>query len=146
MRNALSAAKSARLAVTIPGTKVIELAALGVPVVACTPLNQPELITINGPLTYLNRVPLIGTPLKRAAVLAVSRRFRFHTQPNIDTGRSIVCELRGTLTPGRVARVVLERLADAAWLRETGGELRRLYAEHPGAAARMASDLLESFL
>ncbi|MBV9272214.1 MAG: hypothetical protein JO165_14055 [Candidatus Eremiobacteraeota bacterium] len=146
VRNALSAARTARLAVTIPGTKVIELAALGVPVVACTPLNQPELITINGPLTYLNRIPLVGTPLKRAAVLAVSRRFRFHTQPNIDAGRSIVCELRGTLTPGRVARVVLERFADAAWLGETGRELRELYAEHAGAASRMASDLLESFL
>jgi len=145
VRNALSAARVARLAVTIPGTKVIELAALGLPVVACTPLNQPELITINGPLTYLNRIPLVGAPLKRAAVLAVSRRFRFHTQPNIDAQRSIVYELRGTLTPGLIARVALERAADASWLAETSAALRELYAEHAGAASRMAWDLLESF-
>jgi len=145
VRNALSAARTARLAVTIPGTKVIELAALGIPVVACTPLNQPELITINGPLTYLNRIPLVGAPLKRAAVLAVSRRFPYHTQPNIDAQRSIVCELRGTLTPGRVARVALERANDGAWLAESGRALRELYAEHGGAASRMAVDLLESF-
>lgn len=145
VRNALSAARVARLAVTIPGTKVIELAALGVPVVACTPLNEPELITINGPLTYLNRVPLVGAPLKRAAVLAVSRRFKYHTQPNIDAERSIVCELHGTLTPGRIARVALERANDAAWLSETGKTLRELYAEHAGAASRMAADILECF-
>lgn len=145
VRNALSAARVARLAVTIPGTKVIELAALGVPVLACTPLNEPELITINGPLTYLNRIPLVGAPLKRSAVLAVSRRFKYRTQPNIDAERSIVCELRGTLTPGRIARVALERANDAAWLNETGNALRDLYAEHAGAASRMAADILEYF-
>ena len=66
LRNALAAARSARLVLTIPGTKTIELAVLGKPAIAITPLNAPELVTINGPLTYLNRVPLVGVPLKRA--------------------------------------------------------------------------------
>src|SRR5581483_12331296 len=47
LRNAPAAARAAKLAVTIPGTKVIELAALGVPVVSCTPANAPELAVIN---------------------------------------------------------------------------------------------------
>ena len=58
LRNALAAAARARLVLTIPGTKTIELAVLGKPTVAITPLNAPEVVTINGPLTYLDRIPL----------------------------------------------------------------------------------------
>ncbi|HET9394120.1 MAG TPA: hypothetical protein VFO29_11455 [Candidatus Rubrimentiphilum sp.] len=143
LHNALSAAKRARLAITIPGTKTIELAAIGTPVVACTPLNIPEAVTINGPLTYLNRIPLVGVPLKRAVVTAYSRRFPFHTQPNMDSNREVVRELHGTLTPGRVARVALECFDDAAWLAESAQALRGLYTEHLGAAGRIARGLLE---
>lgn len=142
LRNALAAASVARLAVTLPGTKVIELAALGKAVLAITPLNAPEEITINGPLTYLGRLPLIGVPLKRAAVVAVARRHRFHTQPNIDAGEMLVCELHGTLTPGRIARAALERWEDMAWVERTGAALRGLYAAHAGASERMADGIL----
>ncbi|HTU71864.1 MAG TPA: hypothetical protein VMF11_16290 [Candidatus Baltobacteraceae bacterium] len=143
LRNALAAAMSARLVVTIPGTKCIELATLGIPMVAITPLNAPELVTFNGPLTYLDRVPLVGIPLKRAVAVGVSRRFAFHTQPNMDADESLICELHGTLTPGRVARVALERLEDAGWLRESGSRLAALYAQHVGAADRMAESLID---
>lgn len=143
VQQALSAATVARLVVTIPGTKTIELAALGKPMIACTPLNAPELITINGPLTYLDRVPLIGAPLKRSAVLAVAKRFPYVTQPNIDADEALIEELRGTLTPGHVAQTVAARFHDAAWLQRSGAQLQRLYRDHAGAAARMASALLE---
>jgi len=142
VRSAISAARVARLVVTIPGTKVIELAAIGKPVIACTPLNAPELAAINGPLTYLDRIPLVGVPAKRAVVTAYSRRHRYHTQPNIDAGCQIVQELHGTLTPGRVARISLERVGDSIWLERTSQALRNLYREHAGAAARMADGIL----
>jgi lipid-A-disaccharide synthase len=143
LRNALSAASRARLTVATPGTKVIELAAIGAPVLSCTPTNAAELVTINGPLTYVNRIPFIGGPLKRLVATRISKRFRFHTQPNIDAGREIVRELHGTLTPGRVARVALELCSDKAWLAESSKALRSLYTEHVGAAGRMARGLLE---
>ena len=144
LRRALTAAKSARLVVTIPGTKTIEVAALGTPMVAITPLNAPELISINGPLTYLDRLPLVGAALKRSAVLAASRRFRYFAQPNIDAGRALIHELRGTLTPGHVARTVLERFDDEAWLESSGRALAHLHADHVGAAERMAIGIEES--
>jgi len=128
--------------VTIPGTKAIELAALGKPAISCSPANAPELVTINGPLTYLDRIPLIGVPAKRAMVLAYSRRFRYHTQPNIDAGTMLIHELHGTLTPGRVARSTLERLRDEKWLEDSAQALGALYREHVGAAARMTQRLL----
>lgn len=142
VHEAIAAASRARLAVTIPGTKVIELAAIGTPVISCTAMNAPELVTINGPLTYLNRIPLAGVPLKRTIVQQYARRFRFHTQPNIDAQQDLVLELHGTLTPGRVARVALERLDDTAWRERTSQALRNLYREHVGASARMAAGLL----
>lgn len=142
VRNALAAACVARLIVTIPGTKTIELAALGKAVISCSPANAPELVTINGPLTYLDRVPLVGVAAKRAMVLAYSRRFAFHTQPNMDAGRMLVAELHGTLTPGRVARMTLERARDRAWLEESAQALGALYREHVGAASRMVEHLL----
>lgn len=142
VRNALAAARRAALAVTLPGTKCIELASLGVPTIAITPLNAAELATFNGPLTYLDRIPLAGRWLKRQAAVAVSRRHALHTQPNIDLGEMVVRELHGTLTPGRVARVTLESLEDRAWLEESSARLRALYAPHAGAAQRMASALL----
>lgn len=143
VRAAMRAAATARLAVTIPGTKVIELAALGVPAVVCTPFNAPELIVIGGPLQYVGKLPLIGTPIKRAAVLAVAKRFTHFAQPNIDAGRELDVEIAGTLVPSQVAHVAAERFADAAWCAESGGALRALYTHHRGAAERMAAFLLE---
>ena len=142
LQHALAAALKSRLTVTLPGTKCIELAALGVPMIALTPLNAPEKITFNGPLTYLDRIPLIGAPLKRAAAVAVSNRFVYHTQPNIDAQGMVVHEMHGTLTPGHVARAVLARFDDAAWLSESRKTLGRLYADHVGASDRMAESLL----
>jgi len=143
VRAAMRAAASARLAVTIPGTKVIELAALGIPAIVCTPFNAPELVVIGGPLQYLGKLPLIGTPVKRAAVVAYAKRFEHFAQPNIDAGKELDVEIAGTLLPSQVAHAAAERWNDAAWCAATGAELRALYRHHAGAAERMAAFLLE---
>jgi len=142
LHNALAAAARSRLVLTIPGTKCIELATLGKPIVTITPLNAPELVTVNGPLTYLHRIPLVGVPLKRAVAVGVSNRFKYHTQPNMDANEMLVCELHGTVTPGRVARVALERYDDQPWIESTGARLAELYRGHAGAADRMAESIL----
>jgi hypothetical protein len=142
LRNGLAAATKARLVLTIPGTKTIELAVLGKPAVAITPFNAPEMVTINGPLNYLNRVPLVGIPLKRAAAVAVARRFRHHTQPNMDAGESLIREIHGTVTPGRVARVALESYDDRTWITSAGQALAQLYRGHAGASDAIATSLL----
>jgi hypothetical protein len=143
LRAAMGAASRARLAISLPGTKVIELAALGIPAIVCTPLNVPEYIVISGPFQYIGKIPLIGTWIKRTAVLAVSKRFTFLAQPNIDAGYEIEPEVRGTILPSYVASVAAERYADGAWCRATGDALRAQYAERGGAAERMVDVLLE---
>jgi hypothetical protein len=143
VKAAMRAAQRARLAVSLPGTKVIELAALGVPAIVITPSNAPELIVINGPFQYIDRLPLVGVQIKRAAVVAVGKRFRFYAQPNIDAGREVDRELLGTQLPSRIAHVAAASFADRAWLSEASATLRELYARHAGAAGRMAQALLE---
>ncbi len=144
LRAALGATASARLAISIPGTKVIELAALGVPAIVCTPFNAPELVVIGGPLQYVGKLPLIGTTIKRAAVLSFARRFTHFAQPNIDAGKLLDVEIAGTLLPSQVAQAAAERWRDPAWCAATGAELRALYAPQAGAAERMAALLLEA--
>jgi lipid A disaccharide synthetase len=143
LHHALASAARARLVATIPGTKCIELAALGKPVVTITPFNAPEAVTVNGPLTYLDRIPLIGIPLKRSVALAVAKRFVYHTQPNMDANAALIDEVHSTVTPGRIARRLLSRYDDRAWLEETGTRLAALYRDHVGAADRMAASLLQ---
>jgi lipid-A-disaccharide synthase len=142
VRNALSAARAARLVLTIPGTKTIELAALGKPVLTISPLNAPEVVAINGPLTYLDRIPFAGAPLKRAIAVRVARRFKYHTQPNMDANDWIVREVHGTVTPGRLARAALEAYQDRDWIAWSSQRLAELYRAHEGASDRMARSLL----
>jgi hypothetical protein len=141
MRRAQRAATHARLAVTIPGTKTVELAALGVPTVVTVPYNAPEAVVITGPLQYVERIPVIGIPVKRSLALRFSQRFTFFAQPNMDSGRELVPELVGTLTPGLVAQRVYEKWKDREWAAEAGARTRDFYAAHRGASHRMAEAL-----
>jgi hypothetical protein len=76
--------------------------------------------------------------------MAVTRRFRYFAQPNIDAERELIPELSGTLFPARVAAVAAQYYADRDWCERTGAELRARYAVHAGAARRMSAALLET--
>ncbi|HVA37963.1 MAG TPA: hypothetical protein VNJ51_10165 [Candidatus Dormibacteraeota bacterium] len=142
-RHSAGAMAKARLVVTIPGTKTVEAAALGAPFLACVPFNLPEKVVVNGALTYLDRIPLVGIPLKRAVILKMARRFPLTAQPNIDLGEMAAPELRGTLMPAHVARVALDLAHDDQRLRTMRERLGALYVSHRGAADRMAGALLK---
>ena len=145
VRDAMRHAARARLVVTLPGTKCIELAALGVPAIVCVPLNAPEAVVINGPLQYVDRIPFAGTFLKRAMVIAVDLRFPFTAQPNIDTSEMLMPELRGTQMPGDMARRVAAYADNEPARILAARRLRDLYVAHAGAAERMARSLLEAY-
>ena len=142
VREAMRHAPGARFVVTLPGTKCIELAALGVPALVCVPLNAPEVVVVNGPLQYVDRLPVVGTLLKRAVVIAVDLRFKVTAQPNMDAGEMLMPELRGTLMPGELARRMAAYADDASGRAAASARLRALYANHVGAADRMAASLL----
>ena len=142
VREAMRHAPHARFVVTLPGTKCIELAALGVPALVCVPLNSPEVVVVNGPLQYTDRIPFFGKLLKRAVVIAVDLRFEITAQPNMDAGEVLMPELRGTLMPGELARRMAAYADDVSGRTAASERLRALYAGHAGAADRMAASLL----
>jgi hypothetical protein len=143
VRDAMRYAPHARLVVTLPGTKCIELAALGVPAIVCVPLNSPEAVVVNGPLQYIDRIPFAGTLLKREIVIRVDARFALTAQPNIDTGELLMPELRGTLMPAETSRSIERYYDDGPARASASARLRDLYAAQAGAAERMARALLE---
>jgi len=137
-----NAVAGARLVVTIPGTKCIEAAVLGRPMLVVVPLNRADAIALNGLAGYLHLVPLVGRPLKAMIVRAAERRFRFVTQPNIDADRAIVPEMRGVLHPADVAAKAASLLDDPVALDAMSEALSRIYAKDVGAAGRMADEAL----
>lgn len=136
------AVAGARLVITIPGTKCVEAAVLGRPMLVVVPLNRADAIAVNGIAGYLHLVPLVGRPLKSMIVRAAERRFRFVTQPNIDAGREIVPEMRGVLYPGDVAAKAASMLEHPEQLDAVSEALLRIYRKDVGAAGRMADEAL----
>jgi hypothetical protein len=136
------AVSRSQLVVTIPGTKCLEAAVLGRPMLVIVPLNRPDELTMNGLGAYLHHVPFVGRPLKSWLVRTVERRFQFVAQPNIDVGRLVAHEMRGVIMPGDVVASVCDLLGRPAELRTMGETLAKIYASHVGAADRMAADAL----
>jgi lipid A disaccharide synthetase len=133
---------ASQLLVTIPGTKCIEAAVLGRPMLVVVPLNRPDVIAVNGLAGYLHLVPIVGRPLKSWVVRSAERRFRFVTQPNIDADRNVVPEMRGVLHPDEIAARAAHMLDEPGALRAMGETLAQIYASDAGASRRMAAEAL----
>ena len=78
-------------------------------------------------------------------MIGVDRRFALTAQPNIDTGEQLMPELRGTLMPAEVARRIAAYADDDDTRATAAAQLSALYAEHVGAAERMARSLLGDY-
>lgn len=133
----------AALVVATPGTKCIEAAILGRPLLVIIPLNSLDEIVLPGMAGYLHHVPLVGRPLKRWIARKIERRFKYMAQPNIDADKPLVPELRGVLRPEDIAAHALAMLDNPETLRIQGEDLAKLYARDAGAATRMAREALD---
>jgi len=133
----------AALVIATPGTKCIEAAVLGKPLLVIAPLNSLDEIVLPGMAGYLHRVPLVGRPLKRWVARKIERRFKYMAQPNIDAGKPLVPELRGVLRAEDIAAHAQAMLANPQALHAQGVELAKLYARDVGAATKMAREALD---
>ena len=133
----------AALVIGTPGTKTIEAAVLGRPMLVVLPMNRLDEAVMPGLVGYLHRVPVIGARIKTWLGRKIVRRFRFVAQPNIDAGRQVVPEMIGILKPADIAAAAEGMLARPEALRDAGEALRALYAADVGAAKRMAVQALE---
>jgi len=138
-----TALADAALVIATPGTKCIESAVLGRPLLVIIPLNSLDEVVLPGMAGYLHRVPLVGRPLKRWVARKIERRFKYMAQPNIDADRPIVPELRGVLRSPDVAAHAQAMLDNPQTLAIQGQELAALYVRDAGAATRMAREALD---
>ena len=135
--------QAATVAVTIPGTNTLELGIAGVPSVVMLPLNRPEIIPLEGPGHWLSLLPIVGIPLKRAAVRLFVERLRYPVSlPNQFSGEPLMVELKGLVDVSGVAAAVAGLVDDPA---DRARRVARLQATmpRPGAAERLVRRVYE---
>lgn len=129
------------LALTVPGSNTAEMAFLGLPMVVVLPLNQAEEIPLEGVAGLIGRLPLVGRPLKRAAVLAAAERVQYAALPNRKAERLLVPEVRGHIEPEDVLAPALTLLREPEKRQEIGRQLREVMGE-AGASDRLAEGIV----
>lgn len=129
------------LAVILPGSSNMELAAMQVPALVVLPLNYPDRIPLPGIAGYLGRLPVIGNILKRNVLFpSILNRLDFISPLNRQAGCEILPEMTGILKPEDIESKIIDICrSDLAKIRE-----RLCKAANPaGASRRMVQKILE---
>jgi len=100
------------LAVAPPGTNNIELMHCGIPAIIVLPFSFLRSVPVPGLKGFVLSMPLIGGMLKDHYLRKADRRTGYLGWPNRIAGREVQLELRGDITPGRVADEVVALLSD----------------------------------
>jgi len=129
------------LAIAIPGTTTLQIAALGVPQLVVLPLQRPDLIPLDGLLGLLPPKLWPMSAFRRRLAQVVGMGEGFFALPNRIAGREIVPELRGAIEPSDVAREVLALLGDAGRRERMVADCLEVTAGR-GAAERIAAGVL----
>lgn len=125
------------VAVTLPGTNTMELAALGVPMVVAVPLNEPEKIPLEGLPGLIGGIPIVGPLIKSMAVRKLAARTAFASLPNRRAAERVIPEVIGRLTPSDISGPVEELLRSPSERERVSVRLKGI-AGPPGAAKRLA--------
>lgn len=133
-----AAMKASSVAVSLPGTNTLQLAALGVPMIVVAPLNRAETIVVEGPVNWLSQRWGPTRAVKRALLFRLNDRLKYVALPNIIADEAIVQEMRGVLSPQEVGRAVLRLLDDEDARSRMTVRLGQV-AGPPGAARRAAA-------
>ena len=134
--------RSAHAALTIPGTNTLELGIAGVPSLVVLPMNAPERIPLEGIGHWLGLLPVVGKPLKRAAVRAFVEGMKQPVSlPNRIAGERVFEEVTGIVNAEDLADRLEAMLRDEAGLQHRRDRLAATMPE-PGAAGRIADRVL----
>ncbi len=130
----------ARLALTIPGTNTMELAAAGTPTVVVAPTFDLKDQPMEGILGILGRIPFVGEYFIKKAMAKLKQDFV--ALPNRHGGELIVPELVGKILPSGVIAQAEDMLTDQELLGTMEAKLRSI-AGPSGAAERFAQLILK---
>ncbi len=130
----------AKLALTLPGTNTMELAAAGTPQLVAAPTFNLKELPLEGILGLLRRLPCAGDYFQRQAIAKLKEDFI--ALPNRHAGELIVPELVGEISPDEIASQAAAMLGDEAALAVMEDKLRAA-AGSPGAGERLAQLILK---
>ncbi|MFH1683399.1 MAG: hypothetical protein ABIA67_00805 [Candidatus Margulisiibacteriota bacterium] len=136
-------AHNSELVITIPGTNTARLSAMGIPMISLFPLDNPDVIPLEGVPHYLSMIPVLGSIFKRALVNTVNKKTKFFALPNIKADQEIVPEIRGTVDPAAVASKAVALLKDASQRNKMSENLINAMGT-PGAAIKIAEEVHEA--
>ncbi|OGC33199.1 hypothetical protein A2311_02185 [candidate division WOR-1 bacterium RIFOXYB2_FULL_48_7] len=131
---------NSELVVTIPGTNTALIAARGIPQLVVFPLNNPEVIPMDGLGNYVGRLPILGKLFKQWVANMINKKTKYFALPNMKASRLIAPEIRGIISPAQVAGKVIELLNDEAGRGKMSLELTAAMGQ-PGAAKKIAEEI-----
>jgi lipid-A-disaccharide synthase len=138
------AIKASRLAVAFPGTNNLQIASLGVPLLMVAPLNEAENIPLDGIPGIIPMSMPGARQLKKNLVYWYNRREKFVSLPNRLTGKPIIPEYRGIMTPSMVAALASDLLQSPERLQKIVDG----YSDVPlmrGASAKIAERVISYY-
>lgn len=138
------AIKASHLAVALPGTNNLQIAALGVPLLVVAPLNTAEDIPLDGLPGLIPTGSAAGRALKKKLVLWYNDREKYVSLANRLTDTSVVPEHRGIMTPSTVAALAEDMLSSEERLSAIKSAYEKLPLER-GAAANVAASVKNYF-
>ena len=133
-------AHNSELVITIPGTNTARLAARGIPMLVVFPLDNIEVIPLEGIAHYISQIPYFGIRIKKKFAEITNRNTRFFALPNIKADREVVEEIRGTIDPKEVAEKAIALLKNLPKRQKMSAELLEAMGP-PGAAEKIAEAL-----
>jgi lipid-A-disaccharide synthase len=141
---AFEEASNSELVITIPGTNTARLAALGIPMLVIFPLDNPEVIPLEGIAHFIGMTPYLGPKFKRFLASSVNKKTKFFALPNIKAKHEIVPEMRGNIDPQAAAKRALSLLKDKEKRVKMSREL--LKSLGPGGAAEKIVEEINALL
>jgi len=134
---------NSELAITIPGTNTARLAAMGIPMISVFPLDDPDVIPLDGLPHYIGKIPYLGSKFKKTLIETLNRKIEYFALPNMKAKSEIVPEIRGIVEPAAVAIKAVSLLKDPEKRRQMSQKLVQIMGE-PGAALRITEEIDEA--
>ena len=133
-------AHNSELVITIPGTNTARLAARGIPMLVVFPLDNIDVIPLEGIAHYISKIPYFGIRLKKKFAEIMNKQTRFFALPNIKADKEVIEEIRGIINPAEVANKAIALLKDKTKRQQMSAELIQAMGQ-AGAAKQIANYL-----
>lgn len=131
------------LAITIPGTNTARLASMGIPMLVVFPLDNPDVIPLEGIPHFIGMIPYFGSKFKRLLADTVNKKVNFFALPNIKAKKEIIPEIRGVINPKEVAQKTVSLIKNIDQRIKMSEELQKSMGK-PGAALRIMEEINET--